>query len=67
MCSTVRGPATSPYLVTCPIGSMWMEVDFASWRKKVTHSRTCGIPQGWEEEVRELMLMEGVHGLYAVD
>ena len=46
MCSSTRGPAMSPLLVTCPMMNTGMPAVFAACSSAVAHSRTCDVDPG---------------------
>ena len=53
MCSSTRGPANAPSLVTCPTNTIPLPLDLANRVKCAAHSRTCATEPGalvnWSE------------------
>ncbi len=51
MCSSTRGPASAPSLVTCPTSTSVMPVALATRVRCAAHSRTCATEPGADESV----------------
>src|SRR2546422_7476120 len=53
MCSTTRGPAIAPSLVTWPTSTTTVPLDLACRARCATHSRTCATEPGAEVSCSE--------------